>query len=70
MWRPSRKIIYQKPDDYPVGKQKIEPDSARFVDGIFFGVLEANVGASRSLPTELFGGHVVPTENVSEGVDR
>jgi hypothetical protein len=36
--------------------------------------LEANVGRynvaqhSRSLTTELLGGHVVPTENVSEGV--
>jgi hypothetical protein len=30
--------------------------------------LEANACASRSLPTELLGGHVVPTENVSEGV--
>jgi len=42
------------------------------IEGSVGDILEANVGIvqnSRSLPTELLGGHVVPTENVSEGVE-
>jgi len=57
-----------------INEKEIKKNISKKIISIKWRVLEANVGRynvaqhSLSLPTELLGGHVVPTENVSEGV--